>query len=762
MSSLRLVSRVIALAAGLAVTASPAFAQTPPCPDPPLSPPISARVDPDPPCAARPTSLVFETCGPCWDIRSAAFDSGAIVVRAIRPNPEACITRQCIHESATVPLGILAPGSHAFVVRYESTVVLRDSTSADSVYCTFVHQDTVEFFVSPDCPPPPPGPIQFLETVTIGRGAPCDTCAAVACQGDSIPVRLAGSFPSSCFSFVRVVPFSLEAAVNVPPRLRIVYEQDECTERPCLPVVTPWETMVLLPPLPVRTNFPYFLPVEGVLMQRDCQGPTDTTFVGHALFPFTVTDTCGTPPPMPTPCHLSGFVRDSRDTCDAFVGPGQSATVDYRIGSTVDLHGLQGTFRFDPVVNDTRLPTLSDLRIVSIETIGAATGMALQWQPIEGGAEFVLFSTGNGHIPAAPPMPDTARVPILRIRVEVSPDVDRPLPPRATLRAHDLLAADRNGQEVPGCPIMFIVEPRDQYVVFCTGPSCDANRDGARDVRDLVVMVNCINDLMLCDPTGIDCDHDQDLDIDDVYCCALEILNGGPIDTTGSVPDPALAVRFGAPVVSEGVVEIPVTLEGSPSVAAARVVLRYPGDRYVLDDVAFPGRSNWLELFQDRSGRVVVGLVGMGRGPTHTGPFHHQFSVRLALRPGQTVGGDLALDEADFANYSGVALVGDLGVPSVNLGRELALSAGQPNPFGREIGFSVTMVRAGDLDVTVLDVGGREVAHLHRGAASAGAHPFRWDGRRDGGDRLPDGIYFIRARGLDVTLARKVILLRDR
>jgi flagellar hook assembly protein FlgD len=62
----------------------------------------------------------------------------------------------------------------------------------------------------------------------------------------------------------------------------------------------------------------------------------------------------------------------------------------------------------------------------------------------------------------------------------------------------------------------------------------------------------------------------------------------------------------------------------------------------------------------------------------------------------------------------------------------------------------------------VLDVSGREVAKLHRGAATAGAHTFRWEGRRDGGDRLPDGIYFIRARGLDVTLARKVILLRDR
>ena len=209
MMSLRLVSRAVALAAGLAVTAPPAFAQTPACPDPPLHPPVTARVAPDPPCAG-PVSLVFEACGPCWDIRSAEFGAGGLVVRTVQANPPACIAAVvCENESATVLLGTLAAGSHAVVVRYETTIVMRDSANADSLLCTFVHQDTVEFFVSPNCPPPPPGPLPYLSSVTIGQGAPCDTCPGVVCAGDSIPVRLHGSFPSSCYAFAGVVLFLL-------------------------------------------------------------------------------------------------------------------------------------------------------------------------------------------------------------------------------------------------------------------------------------------------------------------------------------------------------------------------------------------------------------------------------------------------------------------------------------------------------------------------------------------------------------------------
>jgi hypothetical protein len=765
MLSFRSIAGSLALVATLVATAPSAFAQFPACPDPPLSPPVSARIQPAVPCTGDVVFAVFEACGPCWDIRSAEFGPGGIVVRAVQPDPQLCFvrdnTRPCDEESLALQLGQLAAGHHAFLVTYESTVILRDSLGTDSLACTFVHRDTIEFDVAPTCPPPPPGPLPYLNAVRIGLGAPCDSCPAVACVGDSIPVRLSGEFPTGCFDLanVELIEQPIAGPFPVPPLVRLWYRTLSCVEFPCVAtVIVPWEAHVNLPPLPALFGHTYMLPVQAVIETTHCEGPPDTTFLGQTAFPFTVVDSCDTLPPRP--CFLSGFVVEpALARCDAFVGPGQPATVDYRIGSTVDLHGLQGSFKFDPWIEDTRQINIAPLRVTGIEAIGAAAGMRLQWQPTDDGARFVLFSEGNAFIPAAPPMPDSARLPILRVRVEVVPDAGAP-PPRVTMRAHDLLAADRNGQQVLHCPILFILEPRDQHAVFCTGNTCDFNQDGAKDVRDLVQMVRCLTDSTLrCDLRNTDCENDQDFDLDDVICCARQILNGGQPDTTGGRPDPALSVSFGVPVVRDGAVEVPVTLAGGPSVAGARIALRYPDDRFQVDDVVFPGRSSWLELFEARNGRVVVGLLAMS--PVTLGPFHHEFTVRLALRPGATVGGDVALDDAQFSDGAGVALIGDLGAPSVNLGGDMALSSGQPNPFGRELGFSVTMVRAGDLDVVVHDVSGREVATIHRGPATAGAHTFRWNGRRDDGGTLPDGMYFVRARALGTVVARKAILLRE-
>jgi FlgD Ig-like domain len=752
MMSPRSFARALALTAACIGAASSAFAQTTPCPDPPLQSPVSARVEPAVPCAGQPVSLVFETCGPCWDIRSADYLAGGIVVRS-QSNGD-CTRAVCLHESATVQLGQLAPGHHAFVVRYASTLVMRDSASADSVLCTFTHLDTVEFDVAFECPPPPPGPLPYLASVTIGQGAPCDTCPAVVCSGDSIAVRFAGSFPSSCYAFAGVVLFP-SANPSAPPLIRLLYEQDECVNRPCLPVVTPWQGMVVLPPLPA-VSAGYRLPVEAVLKHLDCQGGFTPEFLGLTRFPFAVTDTCGVPPGN---CYLAGFdvpYSPSPMRCDAFVGPGRPASVTWSIASPRALDGLQGRLVLPMRLDLPGSPSV--LQVSSIEAIGPAAGMRLQWQPTPDGARFVLFSEGQAQIP---PAPDSAgaRVSVLRIEVSVRPGVPLPDEPQA-MTMTEVIAADHEGNAVPVCPTITLDIPRDQFAVFCVSRMCDLNGDGSRDVRDLVRMVNCLHGLMLCDSTGLDCEDDNDFDLDDVMCCARGILNGGAADTSGAVPDPALSVHFGAPVVTDGIVEVPVTLEGGETVAGARLALRYPGDRFVVDDVVFPGRSTWLQLFEDGGDRVTVGLIGLQ--PPSGQPFRHSFTLRLALRPGQSLGGEIGLAGADFSNADGVALVGNLGAPSLSLVVDLATSTGQPNPFGREIGFSVTMARAGDLDVTVHDVSGREVASLHRGSAVAGPHTFRWDGTRDDGEPMSDGIYFIRARALDATIARKAILLRER
>jgi hypothetical protein len=273
-------------------------------------------------------------------------------------------------------------------------------------------------------------------------------------------------------------------------------------------------------------------------------------------------------------------------------------------------------------------------------------------------------------------------------------------------------------------------------------------------------MVGCLSDSAHCDLHSTDCDGDGGFDLDDVLCCAHVILNGGRPDTTGGRPDPSLSVRFGAPLKDAGTVEVPVTLEGANPVAGARLVLRYPSERFDVAGVEFPGRSSWLQLHEVAGGRVVVGLLDLGGVPSTS--FHQSFTLRLALRAGQEPGGEVAVEAAEFSDPGGVALLADLGMQSVLLGGGgLALGPGQPNPFGRDVRFGVTLARAGDLEVSIHDLTGRLVVTLHRGAATEGGHTFLWDGRDAGGARVPGGVYFYRARSAGQTLARKVILLRE-
>ena len=67
---------------------------------------------------------------------------------------------------------------------------------------------------------------------------------------------------------------------------------------------------------------------------------------------------------------------------------------------------------------------------------------------------------------------------------------------------------------------------------------------------------------------------------------------------------------------------------------------------------------------------------------------------------------------------------------------------------------------AGAADVEVFDVSGRRVASLlDVPRATAGTHEALWNGRGEGGERVPAGVYLVRLRALGRTLTRRVALL---
>jgi len=94
-----------------------------------------------------------------------------------------------------------------------------------------------------------------------------------------------------------------------------------------------------------------------------------------------------------------------------------------------------------------------------------------------------------------------------------------------------------------------------------------------------------------------------------------------------------------------------------------------------------------------------------------------------------------------------------------------------PNPFSKEtrMAYSVRPVaETGNaishkplgIRLKVYDVRGRLVKTLVDGSKEPGAYASTWDGRDEGGEPVPSGVYFYRLNSADQTVTKKMVLLR--
>src|SRR5262249_4279357 len=151
-------------------------------------------------------------------------------------------------------------------------------------------------------------------------------------------------------------------------------------------------------------------------------------------------------------------------------------------------------------------------------------GLQLFWNPDDNGAHFVLYSDHGQLIPSQEPIWSEPWEPILQVTVEKiatksgGGDDDAPADgdpgdgdPEGTgpvrLEAQNLLAADSLGHGVPPC--LQVIDTRqvahDRAATLCpagAGSECDVNHDGHADVRDLVVMAQCITGASACPDTA--------------------------------------------------------------------------------------------------------------------------------------------------------------------------------------------------------------------------------------------------------------------
>ncbi len=721
------------------------------------------RIGPPPPCDGCPPRICP---GEPIPLRIAGwFPNGCFRFRSLEllpspivgPGPEPPIVRVRVdrHDcdvctlnvppwSADTILAGLPPGTYGLTLQMVVTS-LCDSLAPDST----IYYASRSFTVKDSCLVPPGGTLPFVTRVVIGPPRPCADCAPRICPDVSIPLVISGTTPSNCYQFrgLQLLPSRFVGPRQEPPIVRVVVAQNDCMGWPCDNVTRPWAAEALLPGLP---SGGYELPIELAVVSWCDSGKVDTTY--YASRSFTVKDSCLVPPTAP--CFIADWDHQGGfGACDATVAPGGQAKVGMTIATQIPLAGLQGRLSFSP----------PGLRISQLVPMGQAEGMHIAWEPVEDGAEFMMFAEQGA--PITPVRCDSNQrcIPPPALGVVLEP-VEGALLPRVThLSVHDLLGSDSLGSAVPACRIMTLVVVESR---ICAGPSCDFNLDGSLDVRDLVSMVRCVLGNGPCPDTslaGLDCNGDGRLGVDDVLCCARDILHGGERDTSRGRPEPDVAVVIGEPAWESNGLRVPIQVLAADRIGAARLALALPLDRYEVTGVETgTGAGQWLELHEAVDGRLVLGLIGLGPDLPAEEPMTLDLTLRLALKPGQSAGGDVGLADLQLSGRDGVTLeVTTLPAPvPLPTPAALMLSAARPNPFTHETSFALNLDRATDVDLAVHDLGGRRVATLYRGALGVGPHEFTWRGARSDGSPAASGIYFLQARVGGARLARKVIFLR--
>src|SRR5438552_501346 len=100
-------------------------------------------------------------------------------------------------------------------------------------------------------------------------------------------------------------------------------------------------------------------------------------------------------------------------------------------------------------------------------------------------------------------------------------------------------------------------------------------------------------------------------------------------------------------------------------------------------------------------------------------------------------------------------------VPS-SMPRTLALSLPAPNPFWRQLRFTLTLEERTAVDLSVRDVGGRRVTTIFRGELDRGMHEFAWGGKSGSGTAVASGVYFVCANTEGQREIRRTLFLGGR
>jgi len=170
-------------------------------------------------------------------------------------------------------------------------------------------------------------------------------------------------------------------------------------------------------------------------------------------------------------------------------------------------------------------------------------------------------------------------------------------------------------------------------------------------------------------------------------------------------------------------------------------------DCSIADTLMSPGRYSLAEMHFSGRGQAGFFLVDK---PDLEGLAPYLIDVTdVWLAPG-VVPGDIRVDSptgVDDENRD-------------NLPASYALSQNYPNPFNPSTVIEFQLPSKVMVDVEIFNILGQKVRTLVSGTLPVGQHSVTWDGHLKGGRAAPTGVYIYRLRTSEVSLTRKMLLLK--
>jgi hypothetical protein len=173
-----------------------------------------------------------------------------------------------------------------------------------------------------------------------------------------------------------------------------------------------------------------------------------------------------------------------------------------------------------------------------------------------------------------------------------------------------------------------------------------------------------------------------------------------------------------------------------------------------------------LSLINNTAGATVTGWSS-GTDYITTATITVTQSGRVTFRVAEGIATDSANNSNTASLLKTVTVRHPNAAPSANgsVPTQTLLQSNYPNPFNPETWIPYHLANDSDVQISIYDLNGALVRQLDLGYQQAGYYTNRsraayWDGRNEFGERVATGIYFYQLRADNMSLIRKMVILK--